>query len=198
MIFRVSEAETFRQWRDDEEAELSALLARLRGIEPPSQAMLAGTAFHAILERASAGEVIEHAEQDGFRFIVEVEAELALSPIREYRAQKQYPGIAITGQLDHLDGLRVEDHKTTGQFDPDRYLFGYQWRLYLDIFDAQVFRWNIFEMREIDPSVYLVHRMHQLEQRRYPGMEMDCERLAVDLAEFAKRNMPERVLDQAA
>ena len=198
MIFRVSEAETFRQWREDEEAELEALLVRLRGLDPPSQAMRAGTAFHAILERAAAGQVIDEAEQDGFRFIVEVDAELALSPIREYRAHRQYPGIAITGQLDVLDGLRVEDHKTTSQFDADRYLGGYQWRFYLDIFDAWVFRWNVFEMREVDPCVYLVHRLHRLEQRRYPGMERDCERLALDLADFARQHMPERLLEKAA
>lgn len=198
MIFRVSEAESFRQWRANEEAGLDGLLARLRGQVPPSQAMLAGTAFHAILERAAAGEDIAEAEQDGFRFIIEVDVALALSPIRELRAHKDYPGITISGQLDVLDGRRVEDHKTTERFDAERYLDGYQWRFYLDIFEADAFRWNVFEMREVDPMVYLVHHFHRLEQHRYPGLSRDCERLAVDLAAFARQHMPERLAQVAA
>lgn len=198
MIFRVSEAELFRQWRDDEDMDVEMLLARLRGEAPPSQRMLAGTAFHAILECASTGEEIAEAEHAGFRFIIEADIELALTPIREYRASKLYPGITITGQLDHQDGLRIEDHKTTERFDADRYLSGYQWRYYLDIFGAKVFRWNVFEMREVEPGVYLVHHFHRLEQRRYPGMERDCEMLAVDLASFAHERMPERLVQVAA
>ena len=42
--------------------------------------------------------------------------------------------------LGGIDGLRIEDHKTTSRFEPDWYLPGYQWRLYLDIFGASRFR----------------------------------------------------------
>lgn len=199
MIFRVSEAESFRQWLGNEEADLEALLSRLRGETEPSQAMLAGTAFHALLECASVGDEITDAEQGGFRFVVEVDADIALAPIREVRANKLYsPGITISGQLDVLDGHRIEDHKTTGRFDPDRYLDGYQWRYYLDIFGADVFRWNVFEMREIEPKVYLIHQFHRLEQHRYPGLHADCQRLAEDLHGFAAEHMPERLVQVAS
>lgn len=191
MLFRVSECEAFRQFRDDEEAELSDFLARMRNEVPPSQAMLAGTAFHDVLEHAQIGEMAT-AEAQGFKFIIEVDTELALAPIRELRASKRYGGLTISGKLDALCGLRVEDHKTTGRFDPDRYLAGYQWRYYLSIFGAQVFRWNVFEMREIEPMMYLVHKFHTLEQCRYPAMESDCEQLAADLEQFARLHMPER------
>lgn len=191
MLFRVSECEAFRQFRDDEEAELSDFLARMRNEVPPSQAMLAGTAFHDVLEHAQVGELAT-AEAQGFKFIIEVNTELALAPIRELRASKRYGGLTISGKLDALCGLRVEDHKTTGRFDPDRYLAGYQWRYYLSIFGAQVFRWNVFEMREIEPMMYLVHKFHTLEQCRYPAMEADCLQLASDLEQFARLHMPER------
>lgn len=191
MLFRVSEVESFRQFRDDEEAELSDFLARMRNEVPPSQAMLAGTAFHDVLEHAQVGELAA-AEAQGFKFIIEVDTELALAPIRELRSSKQYGGLTVSGKLDALIGLRVEDHKTTGRFDPDRYLAGYQWRYYLSIFGAQVFRWNVFEMREIEPMTYLVHKFHTLEQCRYPAMESDCEQLAADLEQFARLHMPER------
>ena len=153
MLFRVSEVESYRQFRNDPDAELGTLLAWLRNEVPPSQAMLAGTAFHDVLEHADVGE-LSTAESQGFKFIIEVDTRLALAPIRELRQSKQFGGLTITGKLDVLDGLRVEDHKTTGRFDPDRYLTGYQWRYYLSIFGAQVFRWNVFEMREVEPRIH--------------------------------------------
>jgi hypothetical protein len=199
MLFRVSEVESYRQFRDDPDADLGGLLDWLRN-DNPSQAMRAGTAFHDVLEHAKEGELAT-AESQGFKFIIEVDVNLALSRIREVRASKQFGGVTITGKLDVLDGLRVEDHKTTGRFDPDRYLAGFQWRFYLSIFGAQTFRWNVFEMREVDPMTYLVHKFHRMEQCRYPAMESDCMQLAADLEQFARQHMPEREnyqLDRAA
>src|SRR5579883_1280186 len=99
MLFRVSEAEAFRQWREDEEAELADLLARLRGEVPPSEAMLAGTALHKALELADDGES-DTLEADGYQFVITADITLALPKIREVRASKDYGGITITGKLD--------------------------------------------------------------------------------------------------
>lgn len=191
MLFRVSEAESYRQWRADEDAELTDLLAWLRGEVPPSEAMLAGTAFHKALEDATDGEA-DTLEAEGYQFVITADITLALPKIREVRTSKDYGGITITGKLDVLDGRRVEDHKTTAQFSPDRYIAGYQWRYYLDLFGADVFRWNVFELKELKRHVYEVRGFHQLEQCRYPGMERDCRDLALDLADFAASHLPER------
>lgn len=191
MQFRVSEVESFRQWLNDEESDIEALLARLRGETSPSEAMQAGTAFHRALELASVGET-DHLEANGYRFRFECDVDLALPSIRELRASKQYGPISVTGCVDVLEGLRIEDHKTTGQFDADRYLAGYQWRYYLDIFGAKVFRWNVFEIREDEPRVYIVRAHHRLEQSVYPGMHAECARLAGELHAFALEHMPER------
>lgn len=191
MLFRVSEVESFRQWRDDEEADIDVLVSRLRGLEPPSEAMMAGMAFHRALELADVGEADE-LEANGYRFLIECNMSLALPQIRELRASKDYGDITITGQVDALHALRVEDHKTTGRFDPDRYIGGYQWRYYLDIFGASIFRWNVFEIAEVRTGVYSVFAHHTLEQYRYPGMHADCARLANELREFAMLMLPER------
>lgn len=197
MTFRVSEAESFRQWRDDEEADLDLLLSRMRGQSEASEAMLAGTAFHKALEVCA---VKEHAtlEALGYTFHIEGDFELALPAIREVRAGKTYmvddEPVTISGQLDAIEGKRVEDHKTTGRFDPERYLGGFQWRLYLDIFGADHFRWNVFEISATDdPLVWSVFAAHRLEQYRYPGMADDCARLVTDLARFARAHLPERI-----
>lgn len=198
MTFRVSEIESFRQWRDDEEADLDLLLARMRGWGPASEAMAAGAAFHKALETAPLGLATElTAEGYTFRFVDDFT--LALPPIREVRASKTYVGedfaITVSGQLDVIQGKRVEDHKTTGRFDPERYLGGYQWRYYLDIFGADQFRWNVFEIANHDdnPKAWDVFAQHTLEQWRYPGMEDDCAKLAGELARFALTHLPERI-----
>jgi hypothetical protein len=66
--------------------------------------------------------------------------------------------------------------------------------MYLDIFGADVFRWNVFEINPTDdPMTWEVWEAHRLEQYRYPGMEKDCERVALDLGRFALQVMPERI-----
>lgn len=203
MRFRVSEVESFRQWREDEEAELETLLARLRGETPPSAAMLAGTAFHKCLETAPAGLTVSELATDDYRFSFAGDFTVELPAIREVRAGKTWlvdgEPVCISGQLDAIHGKRVEDHKTTGRFDPERYLTGYQWRLYLTIFGADAFRWNVFEITETDePGHWQVFAQHRLEQYRYPAMEDDCARLVQDLARFARIHLPERCKELAA
>jgi hypothetical protein len=112
--------------------------------------------------------------------------------------------------VDVIEGLRVEDHKTTASFQPERYLEGYQWRMYLDIFEATHFRWNVFEIKEVDeppplpslidadgaslladpfalgPFCYEVVSQHPLEQYRYPTMANDVQRLVERFARFVR------------
>lgn len=195
--FRVSEVESFRQWRLDEEADLDLLLQRMRGQSEPSEAMLAGTAFHAALEAACTGIEVSTIGAQGYTFEFADDFRLELPAVREVRASKTYmvdgQPITISGQLDAIHGRRVEDHKTTGRFDPERYMDGYQWRLYLEIFGANLFRWNVFEIKATDdPLTWAVTAQHTLEQYRYPGIGDDCERLVTELARFAAEHLPER------
>ena len=188
--FSVSKAEAFRQWRENEDAELEPLLATLRGEMQPTEPMLAGTALHKALETACEGER-DTLSADGYEFVITADINLALPKCREIFATKDYGPIVISSRVDVLDGKCVEDHKTTSRFDPERFLAGFQWRFYLDIFEADLFRWNVFEMRELKPKVYEVFNFHRLEQYRYPGLAMDCRDLATDLAEFVREYLPE-------
>lgn len=200
--FRVSEVDSFRHWLHDEEAELQDLLARMRGTSEPSEAMAAGTAFHKALETCPADFTADMLRANGYAFYFLGDFEVALPRIREVRASKVYEGpdyrITVTGQVDTIHGRRVEDHKTTSRFDPERYLDGYQWRFYLDIFGADHFRWNVFEIAERDtPLDWEVRSLHRLEQFRYPAMHDDCARLVARLADFTRTNLPERIRDTA-
>lgn len=188
--FSVSKVEAFRQWRENEDAELEPLLATLRGENPPSEAMLAGSALHKALENATEGD-LDTLNADGYEFVITANIDLALPKCREVFATKDYGPIVISSRVDVMDGKRIEDHKTTSRFDPERYIAGCQWRFYLDIFEADVFRWNVFEIRELKPKVYDVWSFHRLEQFRYPALAMDCRDLAADMAAFVREYLPE-------
>ncbi len=203
--YRVSNIEAFRQWREDEEGELSELVAKIMGNYEPSEAMKAGTAFHAALETADIGFTAELVTP-GYRFFIDCDCTLELAPIREVRASKTYivdgKPLIVSGQLDAIDGKRIDDHKTTGRFDPDRYLSGYQWRLYLDIFEADHFRWNVFEISKSadtpDGQEWSVFAAHRLEQHRYPQMANDCQRLIEDFARLVRSDAWRSEVESAA
>lgn len=188
MLTRVSNVETFRRWRSDEDATTEDLIARLTSFEP-TEAMQAGTAFHKCMEFAKPGQC-DAMSANGYTFIFN-DAEIALPSVRELRCYSTYGPLTVTGQVDALYGKRVEDHKTTAYFTGDKYLEGCQWKFYLDIFGADVFRWNVFEIKPTkEEKTYTVGAPHLLEQTRYPGLHADCMKLASDFYDFAAIWMP--------
>lgn len=195
MLMRVSHVEAFRRWRMDEAQTLEDFI-RYITVDEPSEAMKAGTALHKALEVSNYGDV-EQLQANGYTFLVTCDISIELPCIRELRSRKDYGSIEITGQVDALNGVRIDDHKTTSQFHPERYLEGCQWKFYLDIFEADLFRWNVFEMRELKPKVYEVFNFHRLEQYRYPALAMDCRDLAEDLAAFVREYLPEMCAEDA-
>lgn len=196
MIARVSNIEAFRRWSLDED-QTAEDLVRWLTTDNPSEAMLAGTAFHQALEDAEPGEYAK-LEANGYVFILP-DIELALPNVRELRAYRKYGPITVTGQVDALHGKRIEDHKTAASFRPDGYLEGCQWRFYLDLFGADVFRWNVFEIKPVmgHAKTYEVRGMHTLEQFRYPGLHEDCMDLALAYHEFAAAHMPDSIPEAA-
>lgn len=185
MLARVSNIESFRRWREDEDQTIEDLV-RFITIDEPSEAMQAGTAFHRALEFAPEGKH-ETLRANGYTFHLPDDGVVELPAIRELRAYGQYGGLNVTGQVDGLHGRLVIDHKTTSWCDPERYLAGCQWKFYLDIFGADVFRWHIFQVKEIGPLEYDVAPPQVLTAYRYPEMHAYCEQLAEAYLEFAKR-----------
>jgi hypothetical protein len=195
MIARVSNLESFRRWRKNEEASLQDFLDSLAA--PPSGKMLAGTAFHEFLEHGVSEGKRDSFEIDGFTaggftFSFRCDCVVPLAPVRELRAYKYYDTLKITGKVDAMHGLAVFDHKTTRKFDAESYLEGYQWRYYLDIFNAENFIWNIFVVKPLDDeeTTFDVVAQHKLSACRYHGLHDDCLALARDYYEVMK-NVPD-------
>lgn len=190
MLTRVSNVEAYRQWKnwrplfDGQEEPTVEDLVRFITVDDPSEAMKAGTAFHKAMELAQDGSY-ETFEANGYRFVLP-DAEIELPAIREMRAYGEYGALTVTGQVDAIHGKAVMDHKTTGKFDPERYLNGCQWKFYLDLFGADEFRWNIFVIKELEPQVYRVSEPQVLRAYRYPEMHGHCMDLASDYLDFAR------------
>jgi hypothetical protein len=191
MLARVSNIEFYRQWKnwqplfDGQEEPTVEDLVRFITVDEPSEAMKAGTAFHKALENARDG-AHDVFEANGYTFLLS-DAVLALPDVREMRAYGQYGGLTVTGQVDAVEGRIVVDHKTTGKFDPERYLNGCQWKFYLDIFEANEFRWNVFVLKALgEPQTYGVTAPQTLTAYRYPEMREHCEALAADYLAFAR------------
>lgn len=204
-VWRVSDVESFRQWEQDEDLGEAWLLTRLRHEDETTPAQAAGTALHRALELAHEGEADELAVGD-YLFRFPADAVVVCPAIRERRGARRYmvdgQPIVISGQVDGLDGVTIYDHKSTARLDLERYLEGYQWRLYLHIFGAARFVWQVFvlapgghvpegeaEYWEDGRRVYVVREVHQLEQHRYPAMEADCQALVERFARFVRERV---------
>lgn len=146
----VTDLEAFRLFRNEDWMTFDRLMEQLTRAEPESVMMAASTAFHELLRTLQPGE---HTELHHGRFIFDlsaVDGDLALSPLRELRAQKVYDiggvPVEIRGRVDGADGVLVEDHKIKyGAFDAEGYGDSVQWKLYLDMLSGKVFRYNVFE-----------------------------------------------------
>jgi hypothetical protein len=192
-----SDIDALHYYLNDEDGDLAGLLARLRRESPPTDAMLAGTALHTALENGTEGDFSE-LSADGYTFELRINDELDLPAVREIKSTRDYEidGVTVTlvGKVDAILGKRVDDHKLTSRFDAERFLNSMQWRAYLEVFDANEFRWNVFEGRpeSADPKRYVINGFHPLRMHRYPGMGEDLERAIARFVEFARVHLPER------
>lgn len=198
-----TDVDKFRAFRADEGADLAAFLDEMRRKSEPSPAMMAGVAFHSALEKIGDGD---HATLTarGYTFQIDCDDALDLPPARELKTTAEYivAGCRVTmvAKVDAVHGRRIDDHKLTGWYDPERFLSSYQWRLYLDAFGADEFRWNVFEGAETRPHSrhYAIKALHVLSAFRYPAMRADVENEIGLFVEFARQWLPERIMREAA
>lgn len=190
----VSNIDCFRQWEQDDELSTGWLLQRILGPFEQTPAMRAGEVFHRALENFSGSDSGDVLKSDGYSFEIDCDIELICPDAKEMSIAKEYGCLLVSGRIDAIFGATVYDHKTTAQFDPDRLMSGVQWRFYLDILDLPRFVWNVFVMKEEEPFRYIITDFHTLEQKRYPELRQDCERLARRYLKFAEQYLPTKQL----
>jgi hypothetical protein len=197
----VTDLDSYLYWKSSEDMEFATLLMRLRGEEPPGANMLAGRAFHKLLENASDGGEFFAAEQDGIRFDFAIEEDIVLPQIRELKAEHvfQTPSgpVTLVGKVDGLHGTTITDWKLTERFDAERYADSYQWRSYLFMFGAKRFVYDVFVCRYDNDRVYIFD-YHRLPVCAYPEMEADIYREVCGLAEIVAKHVPQKIMAEAA
>lgn len=196
MRLSVTELESYRRYRDIEEVSLDDLLRQLRRQSAPSRPMLAGSAFHKVLENADLS-TLEVVEQDGFKFRFALDCEITLPVVRELKGEMVLPSpvgpVTLVGIVDGLDQA-IRDYKLSARFDAERYADSYQWRCYLEMFKGHKFTYDVFVGKDGgEDGEWLVYDYHQLPLYRYPGMSKDVQREINEFAVFVSQHLPERL-----
>jgi hypothetical protein len=187
MRVSVSDLDSYRAFREDEDFPLEVLLAQFRRETPATPAMMIGRAFAKAMEHAQLGEA-DTLTAEGHTFAFTCDVEIEAWPCREESRDKDYGGVIVTARCDRIMGKVIADDKTTAHFDAESYMEKYQWRYYLDLFGADVFRWHIWECKKLkEDNAWCVYDRHILTQYRYPELEQDCRELALDFKQFAER-----------
>lgn len=183
--------EAFRWWSESD-LPWEWFVAQNLTPREPTQAMRAGSALHTALETAPEGEFLT-LSADGFTFVFEDSLECSLPVARhaEIPCQKKYGELTVRGRVDRIDGTLIRDYKfRVGSLDADKaedLMGSYQWRFYLDMMQADVFEYVVFEASETsDPSAYVIRNVATLRQMRYPDMATDCLRLAFKYEDAAR------------
>lgn len=196
---RVTDLESYRYWKADEDSTVEALIRRLLHADPPTPQMRAGTALAKLLEHAS-DRSFDVEEQDGWEFRFDLDAELSWPPAREVEGELPFwtPSgpVLLIGHCDAVGG-EVRDAKLTERIDAEKYFDSWQWRSYLLMFGAQRFVYDLFLARYEKRGEELTGRVtitehHAVPFYAYPEMRADVERAVCELAEVVTRLLPAR------
>lgn len=188
--FSVTNLDAYRRFLTDENMTVEDLVAYLRKETPPTRAMLAGSAFHKVLEHAESD--LDAAEQDGFRFLFDLDATIALPQVRELKGEMAFQTpvgpVTLVGVVDGMTGKTVRDYKLTSQFDAERYIDSLQWKAYLLMFGATRFDYEVFIGKD-EGDYWRVYDYQRLPLSIYPRIEDDVTSAVRDFAEFWARHM---------
>lgn len=204
----VTDLDQYLYWKSSEDMEFEELLKRLRGESEPTDAMMAGRAFHKLFELAEYGQDLLSPTVDGWQFVFAIDEEIALPSIRELKGETLFdtPSGAVTlvGKVDSIHGITIHDYKLTERFDAERYADSYQWRAYLCMFGAKRFVYDVFVGRYEDGITaagtrrVVVYDYQRFPITAYPTMRDDVQREVSALAEIVAKHVPQKIMVAAA
>lgn len=194
LILHVTDLDSLIWYNKLDNMSVEDMRSRILRTEAPNDKMAMGTAWHSILENPP--DSIDTVEHSGFKFKVDCEAEINLPQIREIRANKTYNvdglDIVLTGGCDGITGNTVKDHKLTFRENIDTYFDSYQWRAYLDIFNADTFEYYIYSAKD-KKGIITIDNISSVKMYRYPDMVSDLESGIRNLVDFIKDFIPEKL-----
>lgn len=184
---------------DTEESLIESLMGAFTGNEKT----MVGTAFHSLIE-GKYTRWNDYYIADNIMFTQE-QASGALNFKEQHPAmvhevtinkvyETAYFPIQVTGRIDGIEGVQVHDHKTKFRnIDWHEYLDSIQWRIYLDQLNADIFWYNVFEVKGFEaligsqsftlPEVEFISH-EPLKCTRYVAMEDDITALLNSFLEY--------------
>lgn len=199
LTFHVTDLDQYSWYLRLEDMTPEDLAKRLRHDSPPNDKMAMGTAWHSVLENPP--DSIDKVDMDGYTFLVDCEKSIILPQVREIRANKTYHvdgfDVTLTGKVDGITGNTITDHKLSFRPDLENYFDSYQWRAYLDIFNADRFNYYVYHAKEPaeGSKKITITDVSGMSLYRYPDMIKDLEKGISDLLFFVRMYMPERIGD---
>lgn len=192
MFIHVTSLDSLIWFNKLEDMTLDEMRSRLLRTGEANEKMAMGTAWHSILENPP--DELSTIEKDGYKFIIECDAEITLPQTREIRATKKYlidgEEIILSGGCDGITGVKITDHKLTFRENLETYFDSYQWRAYLDIFNASVFEYWLYSATQKGNEI-IINNISSIKMYRYPEMVKDLEEGIYNLVQFIKRYVPE-------
>lgn len=172
------------------------LVSRLRRETPPKPHMLAGSAWHRVLEHHQGGVLEGKVSEGNFTFDVRAEATVELPQVVELRGYEVFRvdglDVVLAGRLDGLSGHSLIDYKLTSKLDPESYYDSSQWRAYLSIFGCRDFQYVLFKKYQKLFHVR-IDEVFPFTLHRYVGMVDDLRRAIREYLEFCREYVPEKV-----
>ena len=97
--------------------------------------------------------------------------------------------VMINGTLDVLHGVEIRDIKCRfSSLDPSDYVESSQWKFYLDIFDCDTFKYDVFEYKNYKSGLNVSRcglvRHEPIPCIRYAALEHDCTLLVSDFLDY--------------
>ena len=151
---------------------------------------------------------------DGYNVVLDVnQCQVALDYRNEYsnayheiRLYKDFGDAVITGCADMIDGMEIRDIKTKYSYPSDvDYINSCQWKFYLELFQANVFHFDLFVFEGYDKNKHgydvrglpLKRYEPPITCYRYEGMEQDNMNLVHSFLEWAEyRNLTKYLLKE--
>lgn len=179
--------ESFRRFQSAEWMTYDDLIASITGRSEETREMAIGTAFHEVL----AGGTSDLFDADTVRRAQSLVPPTALHEVKQTRkVGTPYGIVTLVAKADAIIGRTVYEHKTTTKID-ERKVNGYhdslQWRVYLDVFGADVCIYDVWALRESDGIIY-ADDMQVFEMHRYAGLRDDVHRWTCAFVEFCAAN----------
>lgn len=144
---------------DIEACEKKFINEIIYGIKPTDK-MTKGSALHSILENPEKYTIMDNRkiycyECNKIKFTTDIINECLKYVNREFPFEvwtsKEYDIgneiIRIRGRVDQLEGLEINEHKTCwGSFNYEQYFYSMQWRLYIDMLEAEKINYKVFRL----------------------------------------------------